>query len=73
MTEKVQYDLILKNGTVVLPSATTQVDIGIKDEKIHTIGNLSECDTDCCTDSIIECKGLHVLSLIHISEPTRPY
>ena len=74
MTEKVQYDLILKNGTVVLPSATTQVDIGIKDEKIHTIGNLSECDTDCCTDNIIECKGLHVLpgvidSQVHFREP----
>ena len=46
MTEKIQYDLILKNGIVVLPAETTQVDIGIKDEKIHTIGSLTECDTN---------------------------
>ena len=37
MTDKIQYDLILKNGTVVLPNETTNIDIGIKDEKIHTI------------------------------------
>ncbi len=70
MIEKVQYDLILKNGTVVLPGETTQVDIGINDEKIHAIGNLSECSAD----SMIDCKGLHVLpgvidSQVHFREP----
>ena len=29
MTKKVQYDLILKNGTVVLPNETIKVDIGV--------------------------------------------
>ena len=33
MTDKIQYDLIIKNGTVVLPNETTNIDIGIKDEK----------------------------------------
>tara|TARA_Y100000748_G_scaffold231895_1_gene195895 strand:+ start:2236 stop:3588 length:1353 start_codon:yes stop_codon:yes gene_type:complete len=74
MTINVQYDLILKNGTVVLPDATTQVDIGIKDEKIHTIGNLSEYATDCSDDDVIDCQGLHVLpgvidSQVHFREP----
>ena len=70
MIKKVQYDLILKNGIVVLPAETTQVDIGIKDEKIHTIGSLTECDTN----NVIECNGLHVLpgvidSQVHFREP----
>ena len=74
MTEKIQYDLILKNGTVVLPKETTSIDIGIKDEKIHTIGNLSECSTECCADNVINCEGLHILpgvidSQVHFREP----
>ena len=74
MTDKIQYDLILKNGTVVLPNETTNIDIGIKDEKIHTIGNLSECSTECCADNVINCEGLHILpgvidSQVHFREP----
>ena len=62
MTDKIQYDLILKNGTVVLPNETTNIDIGIKDEKIHTIGNLSECSTECCADNAV--------SYTHLTLPT---
>ena len=74
MTKKVQYDLILKNGTVVLPNETIKVDVGVKDNQIHTIGNLSECSTECCADNVIDCKGLHVLpgvidSQVHFREP----
>jgi len=74
MTQKVQYDLILKNGTVVLPNETIKVDIGVKDNQIHTIGNLSECSTECCADNVIDCDGLHVLpgvidSQVHFREP----
>lgn len=74
MKEKTQYDLILKNGTVVLPNKTVKVDIGIKHEIIHTIGDLSECSTDCCADNVIDCQGLHVLpgvidSQVHFREP----
>ena len=29
--------------------------------KIHTIGNLSECSTECCADNVINCEGLHIL------------
>ena len=61
MVSKVQYDLILKRGTVVLPEETIKVDIGVKDNRIHTIGDLSECSTDCCADNVIDCDGLHVL------------
>ena len=74
MKEKTQYDLILKNGTVVLPNKTVKVDIGIKHEIIHTIGDLSECSTDCCADNVIDCQGLHVMpgvidSQVHFREP----
>ena len=74
MTKKVQYDLILKNGTVVLPNETIKVDVGVKDNQIHTIGNLSECSTECCADNVIDCEGLHVLpgvidSQVHFREP----
>ena len=74
MVTKVQYDLILKNGTVVLPKKTVKVDIGVKDEHIHTISNLSECTTECCADNVIDCEGLHILpgvidSQVHFREP----
>ena len=74
MVSKVQYDLILKRGTVVLPEETIKVDIGVKDNRIHTIGDLSECSTDCCADNVIDCDGLHVLpgvidSQVHFREP----
>ena len=55
------YDLILKNGTVVLPEETVKIDIGIKGESILTIGDLSECSTDSSADEVIDCKGLHIL------------
>lgn len=74
MQGKVQYDLILKGGTVVLPEGISQVDIGIKDEAIHKIGDLSDCIADCNADNVIDCKNLHVLpgvidSQVHFREP----
>ena len=74
MAEKIQYDLLLKGGTVVLPDKIVNVDIGIKGEKIETIGDLSSCSTDCCADNVIDCKGLHILpgvidTQVHFREP----
>ena len=71
MVSKVQYDLILKRGTVVLPEETIKVDIGVKDNRIHTIGDLSECSTDCCADNVIDCDGLHVFCLLYTSPSPR--
>mgnify|MGYP000034106925 FL=1 len=74
MAEKIQYDLLLKGGTVVLPDKIVNVDIGIKGEKIETIGDFSSCSTDCCADNVIDCKGLHILpgvidTQVHFREP----
>ena len=70
MGQNIEYDLILKNGIVVLPEETTKVDVGIKNNKIHTIG----CLTDASANNVIDCDGLHVLpgvidSQVHFREP----
>ena len=74
MEKNNQYDYILQNGSAVLPTGIEKVDIGIKDGLIQEIGNLSDCSTDCCADSVIDCKGLHILpgvidSQVHFREP----
>ena len=70
MGQNIEYDLILKNGTVLLPGETTKVDVGIKNDKIHTIG----CLSDSSAKNVIDCDGLHVLpgvidSQVHFREP----
>ncbi len=74
MEKSNQYDYIFQNGNAVLPTGIQKVDIGIKDGLIREIGNLSDCSTDCCADSVIDCKGLHILpgvidSQVHFREP----
>tara|TARA_B100000886_G_scaffold122055_1_gene82221 strand:+ start:309 stop:1658 length:1350 start_codon:yes stop_codon:yes gene_type:complete len=74
MEKNNQYDYIFQNGSAVLPTGIEKVDIGIKDGLIDEIGNLSDCSTDCCADSVIDCKGLHILpgvidSQVHFREP----
>ena len=74
MEKNNQYDYIFQNGSAVLPTGIEKVDIGIKDGHIKEIGNLSDCSTDCCADSVIDCKGLHILpgvidSQVHFREP----
>ena len=70
MNKKIKYDLVLKNGSVVLPEGIKEVDIGIINESVRDIGNLSVSDA---YDSI-DCSGLHVLpgvidSQVHFREP----
>ena len=70
MNKKIKYDLVLKNGSVVLPEGIKTIDIGILNGSIKDIGNLSGSDTH---DSI-DCSGLHVLpgvidSQVHFREP----
>ena len=74
MEKNNQYDYIFQNGSAVLPTGIEKVDIGIKDGLIKEIGNLSDCSIDCCADSVIDCKGLHILpgvidSQVHFREP----
>ena len=65
-----QFDLILKNGTVVLPEGTHNADIGVRNGQIEAIGMLSPTQSD----TTIECRGLHVLpglidTQVHFREP----
>ncbi|MFA7276869.1 MAG: dihydroorotase [Pseudobdellovibrionaceae bacterium] len=64
------FDLILKNGTLLLPGLTVEADIGIKDGKIADIGNLSTIPAA----EIRDCTGLHILpgiidTQVHFREP----
>ena len=70
MSKKIKYDLVLKNGSVVLPEGIKTIDIGVINESIRDIGNLSGSDTY----DFIDCSGLHVLpgvidSQVHFREP----
>ena len=70
MNKKIKYDLVLKNGSVVLPEGIKTIDIGVINESIRDIGNLSGSDTY----DFIDCSGLHVLpgvidSQVHFREP----
>ncbi len=64
------YDLILKGGTVVNQDGEGIRDIGIRDGRFATIGDLSRASAG----EAIDCRGLHVLpgvidSHVHFREP----
>ena len=65
-----QYDLILKNGTLVSPNGQKKADIAILNGKIHIVGDLSSAKAK----DIFDAKGLHILpgvidSQVHFREP----
>ncbi|MBU0858598.1 MAG: dihydroorotase [Alphaproteobacteria bacterium] len=64
------FDLILKNGIVVLPGATTGAMIGVINGRIAAIGDLGQAKAA----EIIDCAGLHILpgvidTQVHFREP----
>ncbi|MBN9221173.1 MAG: dihydroorotase [Mesorhizobium sp.] len=64
------YDLILTGGTVVNHDGEGQRDIGIRDGRIATIGDLRQASAG----ETIDCAGLHILpgvvdSQVHFREP----
>lgn len=68
MSEKA--DLLLINGSVVLPEGTREADILVKDGKIHDIGSFNPNQAA----EVIDCGGLHVLpgvidTQVHFREP----
>ncbi len=68
MTQR--FDLLLKNGTVVLPEGTHQTDIGVTGGRIAAIGSLSSA----AAGEVVDCTGLHVLpglidTQVHFREP----
>lgn len=70
ITEQTTFDLLLKGGTVVLPSYTGEADVAVIDGKIAAIGCLSSDRAQ----EVVACKGLHVLpgvidTQVHFREP----
>ena len=64
------FDLILKNGTAVLPGQTTVTDIGIREGKIIAFGSFHPDQAG----QTIDCTGLHILpgvidTQVHFREP----
>ena len=64
------YDLLLKNGKVVLPEGIKQINVGVTKGKIQAITENSNISAD----EVFDCKGLHVLpgvidSQVHFREP----
>lgn len=65
-----RYDLILKNGTALLPGRTLQTDIGVMAGRIAVIGANAAAQAA----EIIDCTGLHILpglidTQVHFREP----
>ena len=63
------FDLILKNGTAVLPGFTGAADIGVRNGKIAAISNVGGKAAE-----TIDCTGLHILpgvidTQVHFREP----
>lgn len=64
------FDMILKNGTVVMPGRTAPADIGVRGGYIAAIGDLGGA----AAADIIDCAGLHILpgvidTQVHFREP----
>lgn len=69
------YDLLIKNGTIVTGNETKQGDIVIKDGRIQGVFTNRGID-ETKADQVIDAEGLHVLpglidSHVHFNEPGR--
>jgi dihydroorotase len=65
------YDLLIQNGTAVLPWGEFATDIGVRNGRIATIGATGTAD------AVIDAKGLHVLPgltdpHVHLRDPGDP-
>ena len=70
-TAPVHYDLLIQNGTAVLPWGMTVTDIGVRDGRIAALG--AEGDAD----AVFDASGLHVLPglvdpHVHLRDPGDP-
>ncbi len=64
------YDLLIRNGTCVLPWGMEQIDIGVRDGRIAALG----APAGATAAQIIDARGLHVLpglidSHVHLRDP----
>ena len=67
------YDLIIRNGTCVLPWAIELTDVGVRNGRIIALG----VGPDATSDSIFDARGLHVLPglidpHVHFRDPGDP-
>lgn len=65
------YDVVIKNGKVVLPNEVMKIEIGIKDGKIAAMGQEL-----CGSENIVDAEGMYVLpgvidAHVHLCEPGR--
>src|SRR5699024_9786518 len=68
-----KYDLIIKNGLVILEDGEQQVEVGVKDGKIAAIGQeLGEAEQVIDAQSRIVSPGM-VDAHVHITEPGGGY
>ena len=68
-----QFDLILKGGACVLPWGVEQADVGVRDGRIVTLGDLSRA----AAAETIDCRGLTVFPglidpHVHLRDPGDP-
>ncbi len=68
-----RYDLILRGGACVLPWGTETADVGIRDGRIATLGDLRTA----AAAAEIDCRHLHVLpglidAHVHLRDPGGP-
>src|SRR5688500_8379593 len=64
------FDVVLLNGTALLPGLTAQADIGVRNGRIEAIGALGREKAR----EAIDCAGLHILpgmidTQVHFREP----
>src|SRR5246500_1962833 len=64
------YDLLIRNGTCVLPWGAAETDIGVRNGHIHTVGTASDDTAEKTNDA----TGLHVLPglidpHVHLRDP----
>jgi dihydroorotase len=71
MTDR--YDLILRGGACVLPWGVEHTDVGVRDGRIATLGDLRHAEAA----EVIDCRNLHVLpglidAHVHLRDPGDP-
>jgi dihydroorotase len=64
------YDLLIRNGTCVLPWGSEDADVGVRDGRIVALG----VDSTATTDKVVDASGLHVLPglidpHVHLRDP----
>jgi dihydropyrimidinase len=65
------FDLVVSNGTVVLPEGKTKMDIGIRDGRVASLAEVGELDKG---DAYLDASGMYVFpgfidAHVHVNQP----